>query len=74
MTAHDAIRALKEELAALVDVLTTMKRREDAAEIALSGLEGELNAIRKLRGFCQREIEMTRGRISTLEATAGEKK
>ena len=66
MTKFDALRAAREELTALNDVLRTMNQRERAAEAAIALAESELNAIRKLRGFCQLSIETARKRMEEL--------
>lgn len=67
MTEFDALKAAREELAGLMDVLATMRRRENTAEQAMGLAEAELNAIRKLRGFCQMQIGQMRERIRKIE-------
>lgn len=64
----DPLKAAREELAGLADVLKAIRRRENAAEAIISEAENELNAIRKIRGFCQILIELTEKRIAELEA------
>jgi len=67
MTEFDPLKAAREEAAALSDVLATLRRRENAAEIAMGQAESELNAIRKLRGYAQMELARIRDRIAALE-------
>jgi hypothetical protein len=67
MTEFDALKAVREELAALSDVLRVMKLREQAAEAAMGQAEVELNAVRKLRGFCQLQIEQAQARRAELD-------
>lgn len=67
MTDFDATRAVREELAGLADVMRTIRQREQAAEEAMSAAENELNAIRKLRGYCEIEIGRLRSRLAALE-------
>jgi hypothetical protein len=67
MTEFDPLRALREEAAAMVDVLATIGRRENIAETAIAAAESELNAIRKLRGYAQIELARIRDRIAALE-------
>jgi len=67
MTEFDAAKAVKEELAGLADVMRIMRQRERAAEEAMAVVETELNAIRKLRGFCEIEISRLRSRLTALE-------
>ena len=68
MTEFDPIKAAREELTGLVDVLVAIQRRENAAEIAIAEAESELNAIRKVRGYCQVQIVALKDRIATMEA------
>jgi hypothetical protein len=68
MHEFDRLKAVREELTGLVDVLATIKRRENAAEQAMGLAEGELNAVRKLRGYCEAEIAWMREHIRKLEA------
>jgi hypothetical protein len=70
MAEFDPIRAAKEELSGLHAVLTTMVRRENAAEMAMGLAEEELNAIRKLRGYAQMQVEAMQERIRKLEEAA----
>ena len=67
MTEFDATRAVREQLAGLADVMRTIRQREQAAEEAMSAAENELNAIRKLRGYCEIEIGHLRSRLTALE-------
>jgi len=47
--------------------MRTIRQREQAAEEAMSAAENELNAIRKLRGYCEIEIDRLRSRLTALE-------
>ena len=67
MTEFDATRAVREQLTGLTDVMRTIRQREQAAEEAMSAAENELNAIRKLRGYCEIEIDRLRSRLTALE-------
>jgi heme-degrading monooxygenase HmoA len=67
MTEFDAARAVREQLAGLADVMRIIRQREQAAEEVMSAAENELNAIRKLRGFCEIEIGRLRSRLAALE-------
>jgi hypothetical protein len=60
-TEFDPIKALQEELAGLVTVAASIKRREMAAEEAMARAEIELNDVRKVSGYLK--IEMDRKRI-----------
>jgi chromosome segregation ATPase len=68
MTDFDPIKAAREELSGLHDVLTAMRRGENQAEQAMARAESDLNAIRKLRGYAQLEIERLQARIASMEA------
>ena len=68
MTEFDPIKAAREELVSLNDVLTTMRRGENQAEQAMARAESDLNAIRKLRGYAQIAIEYLQTRIASMEA------
>jgi chromosome segregation ATPase len=67
-TSFDPLKAAREEMASLTDVLATMRRRENAAEIAMSQAESELNAVRKLRGYCDTQIKLVQERIHKLQS------
>ena len=67
MAEFDATRAVREQLTGLTDVMRTIRQREQAAEEAMSAAENELNAIRKLRGYCEIEIDRLRSRLTALE-------
>jgi hypothetical protein len=67
MTEFDALKAAREEMAGLVDVLRTIGQRENAAELAMGMAESELNAVRKLRGYAYAEVGRLRERIRKLE-------
>ncbi len=68
MTQFDPIKAAREELVGLADVLKVMRRGENEAEQAMSRAESDLNAIRKLRGYAQLEIERLQSKIAAMEA------
>lgn len=63
----DPLRAAREELAGLNDVYRVLIARERACEEAMSHAENELNAIRKLIGFCQITVDAIKRRIVELE-------
>jgi len=67
MTPFDPLKAAKECMTGLVDVINTLKRRENECEVAMSKAETELNIVRKLRGFCDAEIARQRELIRELE-------
>jgi hypothetical protein len=67
MTDFDPLKAIREELAGLADVEKTIKQRERACEEAISAAEGELNAVRKLRGYVRIQIDEVRERLKKLE-------
>lgn len=69
-TPFDALKAVREELTGMNDVLSTIRRREQHAEASISEAENELNAIRKLRGYCEAEIGRLRERARKLEEEA----
>jgi hypothetical protein len=73
MAEFDATRAVREQLTGLTDVMRTIRQREQAAEEAMSAAENELNAIRKLRGYCEIEIDRLRSRLTALEVQKGKK-
>jgi hypothetical protein len=64
----DPIQAVREELMGMGDILATLRRRENIAEEAMGVAEVELNAIRKLRGYCQSEVDRLRARLKAMEA------
>ena len=72
MTAQpfDALKAAREVLAGLSQVMATMRRAENAAEEAMGKAESELNAIRQLRAFAQAQLAGQRKLIERLEAEA----
>ena len=70
MTAFDALRAAREELAGLADVSRALTQREQAAEEAMSLAEQELNAIRKITGYVRISIDTIRQRIAEMEKAA----
>jgi hypothetical protein len=69
MSEFDPIKAAREELSGLMDVLAIMRKGENNAEQAMAQAESDLYAIRKLRGYCLLEIDRLRERIASLETT-----
>lgn len=67
MSEFDPIKAAREELTGLMDVLTVMRRSENDAEQAMSQAENSLNAMRKIRGYCLLEVDRLRTRIAAME-------
>lgn len=67
MSDFDPIKALREELTGLADVMNVIKRRERACEAAIGEAEAELNAIRKIVGFVRIEMEVRREKLLKLE-------
>ena len=67
MTAFDALRAAREELAGLNDVARVLSQRERTAEEAMSLAESELNAIRKINGYLRISRDAMMRRIAELE-------
>jgi hypothetical protein len=67
MSEFDPIKAAREELVGLHDVLAVMRRGERVAEEAMAAAESDLNAIRKLRGYAQLEVERLKARIASME-------
>lgn len=68
MTAFDPIKAAREELTGLADIRMAIRQRERSAMHQISEAERELQAIRKLAGFCDIEIDRKREQIRKLEA------
>ena len=63
----DALKALREELSGLSEVQIALHKRQMAAEGVMAQAEDELNAIRKLRGYCELQMEEKRKQIQMLE-------
>jgi hypothetical protein len=63
----NAIQALKEEIAGLVEVRASMLRRERNLAAQYGELEVELNHVIKLRGFADAEIARKREVLKGLE-------
>jgi len=66
-TEFDPARAWREELIGLKEVEGAIRERERACQDAMAKAEMELNAIRKLRGFAQIQIEQIKDKIRALE-------
>lgn len=67
MTTFDPLKAAREELAGLADVMRALTRRENACEEAMAAAETELNAVRKITGYVRISIDTLRQRITELE-------
>ena len=67
MTTFDPVKAIKEEITGLVEVKTTLVNRERELTAKYGELEVELNAVTKLRGFADAEIERKRTVLKQLE-------
>lgn len=68
MTADfDPLKAVKEEIAGLSEVLRSISARERIAEEAIGRAEKELNDIRKITGFVRIEIDRKREVLRKLE-------
>jgi hypothetical protein len=67
MTVFDPIKALKEEIAGLVEVRGSLVKRERQLVAQHGELEVEVNAIIKLRGFADAEIARKREVLKGLE-------
>ena len=60
MTEFDPVRAISEEIAGLSDVRIAIRVREREAEDMLGKAESYLNAMRKLGGFADSELDRKR--------------
>lgn len=72
MSEFDALKAAHEELAGLRDVRRVLVQRGRRAEEAVSEAESEVNALRKLIGYCDITIEQLKQRIDSLSQTEKE--
>jgi hypothetical protein len=70
MSEFDPIKAVREELAGMAEVLQTIRRREQSAEAAISVAESELHSIRKLRGYAEIERSRLLAKLKELEDAA----
>lgn len=68
MTDFDAAKALKEQIAALLEIRTSMLRRERQLQIQYGEVEVEYHSVVKLRGFADMELEKAREALKALEA------
>lgn len=68
MPNFDIVRALNEEIMGLGEVQKALRIRETAVEKAMTEMESELNALRKLRGFADAELERKRAVLRAEEA------
>ena len=69
MVEFDDKRALREEIQGMNDVRNTLMVQERKAEEQLGLAEAQLNALRKLRGFLDIEMNRKREILSDLEKT-----
>lgn len=67
MSMFDPIKALKEEIAGLVDTRLIVLRRERELTAKYGELGVEMNAIVKIRGFADAELERKRTVLKQLE-------
>jgi hypothetical protein len=67
MSQFDPIKALREEINGLVEVRVSMIKRERNLQVQYGELEVELNAITKLRGFADAELDRKRAVLKGLE-------
>ena len=70
MSGFDGVKALKEEIAGLIEVKVALVKRERALATQYGELEVEYNAMVKLRGFADAEIERKRAVLKQLEEMA----
>lgn len=66
-TSFDGIRALKEEISGLGEVRQVILRRERELTTKHGELEVEMNAIIKMRGFADSELQRKREILRQLE-------
>lgn len=66
MPDFDKERALREEIAGLGDIVTSLGKRSRALEQQYAEVEVEFNAIKKLLGFAQAELERKRAVLQAL--------
>jgi hypothetical protein len=59
-TPYDLEKALREEIAGLVDIHASLKKRTTALEQKMAEAEIEYNALSKLTGFASVELERKR--------------
>jgi hypothetical protein len=67
MTEFDPIKALNEEITALVDVQKSMAARNRVAEEAMAKAETELNDLRKVKAIVDIEIDRKRSVLRELQ-------
>ncbi len=70
MSQFDGVKALKEEIQGLVDVRIALVKRERDLAAKYGELETEYNAMVKLRGFADAELERKRRVLQQLEETS----
>lgn len=69
MTTFDLERALKEEIAGLVDIHTELRKRAHALQQQYVEIEHEFNAVNKLLGFAAIELARKRQVLAALLAS-----
>lgn len=67
MTEFDAAKALREEIAGLVDIRLVLRLRERDLESRFGQLETELTTVKKLRGFAEAELDRKREVLKKLD-------
>lgn len=70
MNTFEPIKALREEIAGLVDVRLVLTKRERNLAAQYGELEVELNNVIKLRGFADAELARKRDVLRQLEEQA----
>jgi hypothetical protein len=66
-SAFDPLRAAREELGGLSDMLRRLQQRERRCEAAISQAESDLNDTRKIVGYVKIGMNQLRQRIAELE-------
>lgn len=57
MTQFDEMRAIREEISGVVDIINTLNVRKRGLEQKMTEAETELNSVTKLHGFAKAELE-----------------
>lgn len=71
MTDFDAVKALKEEIMGVSEILGAITKRCNALSIKQGELEVELDLVTKLRGFASAELDRKRKVLYQLENNGG---
>lgn len=69
-TPFDGVRAVREEIQGLGEVMNSLKVTESRLETQIGQAEVELNSYRKITGFVRMEIERKRTVLKQLEDAA----